>query len=379
MITIGVDAHKEVHVAVAVDDAGRHWGDWRGANTPEGWRSVFEWAQRYGDDREWGIEGAWGYGRGLAQELVGRRETVYEVNARWTAAGRRAARHPGKTDSLDAQSVARVVRQEGAALPTVSREDDSTPLDLLATERDDLVHEATRLRNQAHALLMQVDPTYRRRVPSLTTKRGLRALSVFESTDRSDRIQCERAAAVRRISARLQLALLQADDLARQIRALAADRYAALTELYGVDLLTAASIAGVLGPGQRFRTDAQLAAYAGVSPLETSSASIVRHRLNRGGNRRLNSIIYRIAITQARGFPPARAYLRRRMSEGKTKREAHRALRRHIVRAIWRLWRDCAEIPAGRSEAAHNRKRTTASAAARLPSHNAEYSAEVGS
>jgi transposase len=124
-----------------------------------------------------------------------------------------------------------------------------------------------------------------------------------------------------------------------------------------------------MGPGQRFRTDAQLAAYAGVAPLETSSASIVRHRLNRGGNRRLNSIVYRIAVTQARGLAEARAYIARRMSEGKTKREAHRALRRYIIRALWKLWCAC-EVP-------NNKKRTAAYAAARPPSDNAEYS-EIG-
>ncbi len=121
----------------------------------------------------------------------------------------------------------------------------------------------------------------------------------------------------------------------------------ALTQVCGVDLLTAAALAGLLGPGQRFRTDAEIAAFAGVAPLETSSAARVRHRLNRGGNRRLNSILYRIALTQARCSPDAQAYLARRQAEGKTWREAIRALKRHIVRAIWRRWQECqAQAPA---------------------------------
>jgi transposase len=219
-------------------------------------------------------------------------ETVYEVNARWTAVGRRSARRPGKTDRLDAQSVARVVRQEGATLPAVFAEDDSAVLDVLANERDEVLREETRLRNQIHALLLQIDPLYRDRLPKLTSKAGLRALAAYRSGDLGDGIQAQRAAAVRRIGARLQLASAQADDLARQLRRLAAPGYSPLTQLFGVNLLTAAALAGVLGPGQRFSTDSQLAAYAGVAPLETSSASLVRHRLNRGGNRRLNSIIY---------------------------------------------------------------------------------------
>jgi transposase len=84
-----------------------------------------------------------------------------------------------------------------------------------------------------------------------------------------------------------------------------------------------------------------VAAYAGTAPLETSSAGRVRHRLNRGGNRRLNAILYRIVLTQARHSSEARTYLNRRMSEGKTRKEAVRALKRFIIRAVWRLWQEC--------------------------------------
>lgn len=101
------------------------------------------------------------------------------------------------------------------------------------------------------------------------------------------------------------------------------------------------TVAGILGPMSRFVTDAQLAAYAGVAPLEASSASTSRHWLNRGGNRRLNAILYRIVLTQSRYSAQAKAYIQKCMSEGKTRREAVRALKRHIVRTIWRLWREC--------------------------------------
>jgi len=96
----------------------------------------------------------------------------------------------------------------------------------------------------------------------------------------------------------------------------------------------------------RFATDAQLAAYAGVAPLGASSAGLVRHRLNRGGNRRLNSMLYRIVLTQAHHLPAAKGYIDRRLSEGKTRREAHRALRRFVIRAIWRLWHECQSVQA---------------------------------
>ncbi len=88
-----------------------------------------------------------------------------------------------------------------------------------------------------------------------------------------------------------------------------------------------------------------MAAYAGVAPLEASSAGLVRHRLNRGGNRRLNAILYRIALSQARTCEQAQAYLARRQAGGKTWREAIRALKRYLIRAIWRLWQECLAAP----------------------------------
>jgi transposase len=143
--------------------------------------------------------------------------------------------------------------------------------------------------------------------------------------------------------------------------------------LCGIDLLTAGTLAGILGPGHRFATEAQLAAYAGVAPLETSSAGYVRHRLNRGGNRRLNATLYMIAITQARHSEQARAYLDRRVADGKTRREALRALKRYIVRAVWRLWQACVLAADSHSlsppEEAAQTQKTDASprAAARFP------------
>jgi transposase len=340
VITIGVDAHKRVHVALGLDDAGQELGQWEGTNNAAGWQRIAQWGASLGSPRQWGIEGAWGYGRNLAQHLVASGETVYEVNARWTAAGRRGARKPGKTDRLDARAVALLVRQEASTLPRVHPEDDTAILDLLTSEREATVAEATRLRNQIHALLTQTDPDYRRYLPTLKSRAALDVLETYDpSVDNP--LQVQRAAAVRRLAARLRLALLQAEELAEQIKVLAARRFSPLTRVCGINLITAGTLAGILGPGNRFASDAQLAAYAGVAPLEASSAGLVRHRLNRGGNRRLNAVFYRIVLTQAHHSPQARAYIDRRVSEGKSRREAHRALRRFVARAIWRLWQEC--------------------------------------
>src|SRR3954454_942028 len=98
MLTIGVDAHKQLHVAVALDDTGVIVEQWRGPNSTTGWTQLQQWAASHGPMRRWGIEGAWNYGRGLAQHLVATGETVYEINPRWTAQRRERTRQLGKND-----------------------------------------------------------------------------------------------------------------------------------------------------------------------------------------------------------------------------------------------------------------------------------------
>jgi transposase len=262
------------------------------------------------------------------------------VNARWTARGRRQARSGSKSDARDAQAIALLVWRESAALPRVAGEDATAVLDVLVTQRESALAEATRLRNQAHQLLLQSEPTYRQRLPALTTEAGIAALEGYQAVG-PGALQEVRAATIRMLGQRLRLAVVQAEELKRQIEARAEAGFSPLTQLKGIKTLTAGALAGLLGPGQRFRSDAELALYAGVAPLEASSAGRVRHRLNRGGNRRLNAIVHRIALTQLRSLPAAQAYVERRLREGKTKREAIRALKRYIVRAIWRLWQQC--------------------------------------
>lgn len=238
MVTIGVDAHTHIHQALALDDTGTVLGTWRGANTIAGWQQILAWAATFPRSHQWGIEGAWQYGRGLAQFLVTHSETVYEVNPRWTAERRRSARKPGKRDRLDAYVVAKLVRDEATNLPRVSAEDETAILDLLVTEREAALAEATRLRNHLHHLLLQVDPDDRRQIPSLTSARGVRAVEQYTAISSSLLVQ-QRVAAIRRLAQQLQLVRTQATALEREICALAAVHYAPLTQLTGVNVLTA--------------------------------------------------------------------------------------------------------------------------------------------
>ena len=110
----------------------------------------------------------------------------------------------------------------------------------------------------------------------------------------------------------------------------------------GCGTIVAARIIAEVANVKRFKTDAQLALYAGVAPLDASSGRQQRHRLNRTGNRQLNHAIHIIAVTQARIYQPARDYLARRKADGKTTKEALRAFKRLLIRRVFTLLRAAA-------------------------------------
>jgi transposase len=335
---IGVDAHKRVHLAVGLDEGGAT--EHTVANTPAGWAALYQWAQA-APARRWAVEGAGSFGRGLAQFLVAHGETVHEVNPRWTARQRRSARRPGKSDRLDALAVARLLREAAPTLPVVLPEDPAAATaQLWSRLRDDLVADMTRLRNRLHALLLLCDPQYPQRVPRLTTQAGLAACLAYTSPGDTPLARA-RERAVRQVAAQLALLAGQERELRRELEALVAARFAPLQAIEGVGALTAAGLVAELGPPRRGLGEAQVAAMAGVAPLEASTAGGVRHRLNRGGNRRLNRLLHVIVLIQARIYPPAQAYLARRQQAGRTAREARRALKRHLVRRVWRQWQAC--------------------------------------
>src|ERR1700704_3785959 len=174
MIWIGIDAHKRIHQAVALSVDGV-LAQKVIANTAVGWTALVQWASAW-PQRVWAVEGSGSLGRGVAQFLARNGERVHEVNPRWTARRRRGLRRLGKTDALDAQAVARLLREEGDSLPLVQAEEVAVAsLQLWSRLREDLVLDMTRLRNRLHALLLLCDPEYGRVIRSLRSRRGVQA------------------------------------------------------------------------------------------------------------------------------------------------------------------------------------------------------------
>ena len=331
-VTIGIDPHKSTHTAVAVNrdehqigrltlPADRHQTD-----------RLLAWAEPFDTDRVWAIESAAGLGRLLAQQLIAAGEHVVDVPPTLTARVRLLGPSKGsKNDPNDAYATA-IAGLRHCGLRTVNRDDHTVILRLLADRHHDLVAYRTQAACRLHVMLRELAaggaPL---RISAAHGTEFLDRIDVGDDLVRIERkrIAAEHLADMRRVDAEL-------DAIKVRIRDAVTASQTALTELHGVGPVVAAIVLGHVHDINRFRTRAQFASYNGTAPIEASSANRQRHRLNPRGNRQLNHAIHMIAVTQVGHDTPGRAYYLRRQAEGKTRKEALRALKRRISDAVWR-------------------------------------------
>jgi transposase len=327
MIVIGVDVHKHSLSAVAVDELGRVLGEQSGP-VEDG---VVEWARSLGPARLWALEDCRHVTRGLEQALLERGERLVRVPPRLTAPQRRRGRARGKSDRVDALAVARAALQEPLLDSPRQGEERLRELKLLVDHRDDLVAERRRAQQRLRWHLHELDPSLR--VPLGALDRTIWIERLNRQLARRDQTTLVRIA--RDLLGRCRTLTRSIAELDHELQARTATLAPRLLQLPGCGPLSAAKLLCEIGPIDRFPSDAQLARHAGVAPLDASSGKHQRHRLDRGGNRQLNCALHRIAVTQGRVHPPARAYLERKQSEGKSRREAIRCLKRQLARTIY--------------------------------------------
>jgi transposase len=327
MIVIGVDVHKHSLTAVAVDELGRQLDC---LETSDG-EELLSWSKRVGRRRLWALEDCRHVTRGLERTLQRERQRLVRVPPRLTAPERRRGRVRGKSDLIDALAIARAALREPQLDSPRPEEARLRELKLLVDHRDDLVDERRRAQQRLRWHLHELDPSLRVPLGALDRSVWLERLS-RQLGRREQTIQVRIA---RELLARCRSLTRSILELDRQLEAQTAAAAPGLLELPGCGGLTAAKLLCEIGPIARFRSDAQLARHAGVAPLDASSGKHQRHRLDRGGNRQLNCALHRIAVTQGRVHAPARAYLERKQSEGKSRREALRCLKRQLARTIY--------------------------------------------
>jgi transposase len=330
VITIGIDPHKATLTAVAVDPSGRPLGHRRLLVNAGTLKQLMAWAVGW-PARRFAVEGAYGLGRPIAQQLAAVGEQVLDVPATLAARARLLSTGGGrKTDTADAASVAQVALHH-PRLRVVRAEDQTTILRLLAERRDDLAGERTRILNRLHGLLRDLvpggAPTDLTAAKAAALLRRVRPTTATVAYRRQ--LARELLGDLRRVDARL------ADNKAQLQAALAATS-STLTQIHGLGVVVAAKLLGHVGDIGRFPSQDHFASYTATAPLDASSGNQQRHRLNTGGNRQLNAALHLIAVCQARDPGPGRRYYLRKVSEGKTPAEARRALKRRLANVIYR-------------------------------------------
>jgi transposase len=335
MIVLGADTHKRSHTIAAVSaTTGELLGEQTVQSGAKGSAALLRWARGLGAERVWALEDCRHVSGSLERLLIERGERVLRVASKLMAASRRQARGRGKSDSIDALSVARAALRQGLeTLPAAHLHGPELDVRLLVDHRQRLVRARVALNTTLHWHLHDLWPELR--LPGSSLFHGTwgpriaRRLARAEQTMRV-RIARDELRRIRELSQTIKALEAEIADLAAQIAP------HLLTEP-GFGPLTAAKLVGEIAGAGRFASDAKLARAAGVAPIPVSSGKTNRHRLDRGGNRQINATIHRIAVTRLRCHPETQDYIARKRSEGKSTKEAIRCLKRHLARRIWHL------------------------------------------
>jgi transposase len=332
MVTIGADLHKGSHTLVAVDETGRKLADKTAPATPAGHLELVRWAERW-PERTFALEDCRHLSRRLERDLVLAGERVVRVPPKLMAGSRRSSREPGKSDPIDALAVARAVLRE-PDLPVARLDGPERDVRLLIDHREDLLADRTQAQNRLRWHLHELMPGDEPKPRSLD-----RAIVLAELERRLAPLDGTVARIARELVVRIRELTVAIDDLAREIARLVDDLAPSLFALQGCGHLSAAKLVGETAGVDRFGSSAKFARHNGMAPQPVWSGNVIRHRLSRGGNRQLNVVLHRIAITQIRLGGPGRLYFEHRIAAGDTKTEAIRALRRRISDEVFRRMR----------------------------------------
>lgn len=336
MVVVGADVHKRTHTFVAIDEVGRRLGEKTVMATTEGHRAVILWARdRFGTDLKWGIEDCRNMSARLERDLLDADQAVVRVPTKLMAQTRKSARTRGKSDPIDAESVARAVLRE-PGLPVASHDEVSRELKLLTDRRDVLVAQRTSAINRLRWHMHELDPQRGLTVPSLNARTHQQALHEWLQTLEGIVAELARAelADVIRLSAEISALHTRISERTRQVAP-------TLLAIAGCAELTAAKLLGEAAGVARFTSEAAFACHAGVAPIPVWSGNTAgQMRLSRSGNRQLNAAIHRIALTQIRMPDTAgHDYYHRLTSNGKSPKAARRCLKRQIARTVYRALR----------------------------------------
>ena len=329
---IGVDTHADQHALCLVEACSQRTARRLTiAASRRGYRQALRVARRHAPARRaWALEGTGSYGAGLARFLAERGEQVLEVER----PRRQGSRGRLKSDVLDAERAARLaLAGQAGARPRLRAE--TRALRSLLLAREGAVCARTAALNELRALVLTCPPELRERLQQRARPALVAACRRLRPAGEDERAAC--ALALRSLAGRVHHLSAEAEaleqELARRVEALAPCLLARL----GVGPVTAAALLVAWSEPGRVRSEAAFARLAGAAPLPASSGKVVRHRLDSGGDRRLNRALHTIVLCRRRLDPETQAYIARRVLEGKSEREAIRCLKRYLARSLFRL------------------------------------------
>lgn len=350
---VGIDIHKENHLALAANRFEERLGLWEVPNNPLGIRKFLKTIEVLAHQKSlttiFGVEDSRGNGELLTQYLINNGSTVYEVNPVRTSEGRRKTLSGDKSDERDTEKIIEVLTRKLYELPLLTRETEDqlyTAINELSWYRDGLVREQTKLKNQLHIFFHRSNPDYKQKFKTVFSKKAIKYWQGYsQRTAKSEQRELRRTRALvaqARIE-RLQKINKELKAIEEELRALVSQTGQKLETLLGINTALAALIIGETREVKRFRTADKYVRYCGIAPQERSSGSKIKYRKSKKGNRRLNHAIYFIALTQLRDNPEVKKYYLKKIAEGKSRRHAISCIMRRIATIIYGMLKNKGE------------------------------------
>ncbi len=331
----GVDTHADTHTAAVIDAAGRLLAHRQFPATPAGYGQLADWLAAHGRVQRVGVEGTGVYGAGLARSLTAADIELVEVDR----PDRKTRRFAGKSDPIDAEAAARAALTGRATGTPKTRTGPVEALRALRVARRSAIAARAEAQTQLRSLVITAPEPLRGQLRTLTTRRLLTTCAALrpDLTAITDPLQATKTA-LRALAHRHAQLSTEIDELDTLLAPLVAQINPALTAANGVGTDVAGQLLATAGDNpDRLRSEAAFAALCGVSPIPASSGRTHRHRLNRGGDRQANAAIYRVVLCRMRWDPRTQAYVQRRTTEGLSKKDIIRCLKRLIARELYYL------------------------------------------
>lgn len=336
----GVDTHGDVHVAAVVDACGRILDTASFAATAVGYRRLLAWMRRKGVVVRVGVEGTGAWGAGLARYLTSEGIEVVEVNR----PNRQARRARGKSDTVDAEAAARAALNGEATAVPKARTGPIEAIRALRVARRSAVKGRTQALAQLRSLVSTAPEELRGRLRPLPTAEIVRLAARYRVSDPTSVLAATKLA-LRELAVRVGQLDDQVERLDAVLEPLVRKTCPELVAKVGVGPVTASALLVAAGDNpERLANEAAFSALCGSSPIEASSGRVIRHRLNRGGDRQANSALWRIVFVRMRCDPRTRDYVERRTKEGMSKKEIVRCLKRYVAREIYECISNTAAI-----------------------------------